>query len=70
MDEACQGFRNTCSINDARCEHARMAKNALEREWDEEEKAKLPERFEIASEIIKSFGTAGLENTMTAFNGK
>jgi PTH1 family peptidyl-tRNA hydrolase len=23
-----------------------------------------------SSEIIKSFGTAGLENTMTAFNGK
>jgi PTH1 family peptidyl-tRNA hydrolase len=28
------------------------------------------ERFEVASEIIKSFGAAGLENTMTAFNGK
>jgi PTH1 family peptidyl-tRNA hydrolase len=39
-------------------------------EWDEEEKTKLPERLELASEIIKSFGTAGLENTMTAFNGK
>jgi PTH1 family peptidyl-tRNA hydrolase len=34
------------------------------------EKAKLPERLELASEIIKSFGTAGLENTMTTFNGK
>ena len=39
-------------------------------EWDEDEKAALPERLELASEIIKSFGTAGLENTMTAFNGK
>lgn len=39
-------------------------------EWDEKEKEKLPERLEIASEIIKSFGTAGLENTMTTFNGK
>jgi PTH1 family peptidyl-tRNA hydrolase len=39
-------------------------------EWDEDEKTKLPERLEFASEIIKSFGTAGLENTMTAFNGK
>ena len=39
-------------------------------EWNEDEKAKLPERLELASEIIKSFGTAGLENTMTAFNGK
>ena len=39
-------------------------------EWDEDEKTKLPERLELASEIIKSFGTAGLENTMTTFNGK
>lgn len=39
-------------------------------EWDDNEKAKLPERLEIASEIIKSFGTAGLDNTMSAFNGK
>ena len=39
-------------------------------EWNEDEKAKLPERLELASEIIKSFGTAGLENTMTTFNGK
>ena len=39
-------------------------------EWDDIEKEKLPERLEITSEIIKSFGTAGLENTMTSFNGK
>lgn len=39
-------------------------------DWDDNEKAKLPERLEVASEIIKSFGTAGLENTMTSFNGK
>jgi PTH1 family peptidyl-tRNA hydrolase len=39
-------------------------------DWDEEEKAALSERLAIASEIIKSFGTAGLEITMTAFNGK
>lgn len=39
-------------------------------EWDETEKAALPERLELSSEIIKSFGTAGLENTMTSFNGK
>ncbi|MDD5152011.1 MAG: aminoacyl-tRNA hydrolase [Flavobacterium sp.] len=39
-------------------------------EWNEIEKEKLPERLELASEIIKSFGTAGLENTMTTFNGK
>lgn len=39
-------------------------------DWDDAEKNALPERLELASEIIKSFGTAGLENTMTAFNGK
>lgn len=39
-------------------------------DWDDAEKAALPERLELASEIIKSFGTAGLENTMTSYNGK
>jgi PTH1 family peptidyl-tRNA hydrolase len=39
-------------------------------DWDDTEKEKLPERLETASEIITSFGTAGLENTMTSFNGK
>ena len=38
--------------------------------WDESEKEKLPERLDVAAEIIRSFGTAGLENTMTGFNGK
>ena len=39
-------------------------------EWTDEEKAKLIERMSLSMEIIKSFGAAGLENTMTAFNGK
>ncbi len=39
-------------------------------EWDDTEKLALPERLELASEIIQSFGTAGLENTMTTYNGK
>lgn len=39
-------------------------------DWDDAEKEKLPERLALAAEIIKSFGTAGLENTMTAYNGK
>ncbi|MES2240306.1 MAG: aminoacyl-tRNA hydrolase [Bacteroidota bacterium] len=39
-------------------------------DWNEAEKEALSERLELASEIIKSFGTAGLENTMTTFNGK
>jgi PTH1 family peptidyl-tRNA hydrolase len=38
--------------------------------WDDAEKAKLPERLDVAAEIIRSFGTAGLEHTMTGFNGK
>lgn len=39
-------------------------------EWDEAEKAKLPERLGLAAEVIRSFGTAGLDNTMSGFNGK
>jgi PTH1 family peptidyl-tRNA hydrolase len=39
-------------------------------EWTQEEQANLTKRLDIASEIIKSFGTAGLGNTMTSFNGK
>lgn len=39
-------------------------------EWDEVEKGKLPERLEVASEVIISFGTSGIGNTMTTFNGK
>lgn len=39
-------------------------------EWNDAEKASLPERLDVAAEIIRSFGTTGLENTMTAFNGK
>lgn len=39
-------------------------------EWSEEEKEKLKERLEVATEIIKSFALAGLNNTMNTFNGK
>ncbi|WP_452232970.1 aminoacyl-tRNA hydrolase [Lacinutrix sp. MEBiC02595] len=39
-------------------------------EWTEEEEKKLPERLEKGKEIIKSFGTAGINNTMNTFNGK
>lgn len=38
-------------------------------EWDLEESKLLPERLELASKLIKSFGTAGLNNTMNTFNG-
>lgn len=39
-------------------------------EWNEDETKKLPERLEKSIELIKSFGTAGVNNTMNTFNGK
>ena len=39
-------------------------------EWTDEEKKKLPERLDMASNVIRSFGTAGLERTMGLFNNK
>lgn len=39
-------------------------------EWTDEEYAKLDERLEKSSELIKSFVLAGVNNTMNAFNGK
>jgi PTH1 family peptidyl-tRNA hydrolase len=38
-------------------------------EWDTEEYKHLPERLDTACKLIKSFGTAGLNNTMNTFNG-
>ena len=39
-------------------------------EWSEEELQKLPERFDKSMAFIKSFGLAGIKNTMNEFNGK
>jgi PTH1 family peptidyl-tRNA hydrolase len=39
-------------------------------EWTDEENKTLPERIEKSIELIKSFGTAGINNTMNTFNGK
>lgn len=39
-------------------------------EWDEGEEKNLPERLKKSVEVIKSFGTAGINNTMNTFNGK
>ncbi|MDT0643184.1 aminoacyl-tRNA hydrolase [Zunongwangia sp. F363] len=39
-------------------------------EWAGEEQEKLPERLKKSAELIKSFGTAGVSNTMNNFNGK
>jgi len=38
--------------------------------WSEEEKEMLPERIEMAIEMIKSFGVIGVENTMNEFNNR
>ncbi|MEZ4801309.1 MAG: aminoacyl-tRNA hydrolase [Gelidibacter sp.] len=38
-------------------------------DWSEEESEKLPERLEKSIELIKSFGTAGVNITMNTFNG-
>lgn len=39
-------------------------------EWNETEKEKLPERFEVAKQIVDSFALDGLNETMNSFNGK
>ncbi|RNL93424.1 aminoacyl-tRNA hydrolase [Sinomicrobium pectinilyticum] len=38
--------------------------------WNEEENKALPERLGKACELIRSFATAGITNTMNTFNGK
>lgn len=39
-------------------------------DWTNEEEDKMPERLETSHKLIKSFGTAGINNTMNTFNGK
>ena len=39
-------------------------------EWSKDEESQLIERLEVAVEVIKSFGLAGINNTMNTFNGK
>ena len=39
-------------------------------EWSKDETSQLIERLPVAAKLITSFGTAGLNNTMNAFNGK
>ncbi len=38
--------------------------------WDNDEREKLSERLNKSIQLIKSFGTAGLNNTMNTFNGQ
>ena len=39
-------------------------------EWSEEEEKQLPDRFSLTSDMIRSFGTIGIERTMNFFNNK
>jgi len=39
-------------------------------EWGDDETAKLEERLNTASEVVKSFALAGVNTTMNQFNGK
>ena len=39
-------------------------------EWNKDETSQLIERLPISAKVITSFGTAGLANTMNAYNGK
>ena len=39
-------------------------------EWSDEEEKALPGRVKMTSDIIRSFGTIGLERTMNFFNNK
>lgn len=39
-------------------------------EWTDEESEQLKERYKVSTELIKSFGLAGLNRTMNSFNGK
>jgi PTH1 family peptidyl-tRNA hydrolase len=39
-------------------------------EWNKEEKLELPALIDTSIEIIKSFGTIGIAQTMTFFNKK
>lgn len=39
-------------------------------EWTTEEQASLPERLAMSCEVITSFVSAGVNNTMNAYNGK
>lgn len=38
--------------------------------WTKEETSQLIERLPVSANVVVSFGTAGLDNTMNTFNGK
>jgi PTH1 family peptidyl-tRNA hydrolase len=39
-------------------------------EWTEAETKALPDRLKLSADIIRSFGTIGLERTMNLYNNK
>ncbi|MBN2522945.1 MAG: aminoacyl-tRNA hydrolase [Bacteroidales bacterium] len=50
--------------------HSGEKVNYVLSEWLPEEIKELPDKFKICTEIVKSYGTLGLELTMTKFNKK
>jgi len=50
--------------------HSGQQANYVLSEWAPDEVKELPEKFKICTDIIKSYGTIGLELTMTKFNKK
>lgn len=50
--------------------HKGQQANYVLSEWNNEEKKILPERIEIAIQIIQSVGTIGVQKTMNLFNNK
>ena len=38
--------------------------------WSKDEAAQLPEKISVCHEIIRSFGTVGIERTMNTFNNR
>lgn len=49
--------------------HGRQSDYVLS-DWRDEEIIKLPERMDKSVDLIKSFGLAGIQQTMNEFNGK
>ncbi len=50
--------------------HKGQQVNYVLSKWSEEEFEQLPERIDVCCEIIKAFGTIGLDRTMNQFNNK
>ncbi len=50
--------------------HPGFQVNFVLSEWSREEQKEMPEKLDCCTEIIKSFGTIGIDRTMNLFNKK